>query len=386
MKVGVIGAGTMGAGIAQVAAQNNQDTIVFDVKKEVLTNAEERLRQTMQKLVTKGKFTEEASNKLQGRIKWTTELTDLKDANLVIEAIVENLEVKQKVFKDLENIVDSTCVLASNTSSLSLTSIASACEHTNRVIGVHFFNPAPIMKLVEIVPALQTDRAIVEQTQELINSWGKITVVAKDTPGFIVNKVARPFYSEAIKMYEEGLAAPEIIDWALTNDDMGFRMGPFTLTDLIGHDVNYKVTETVWKSFYYDPRYKPSFTQKRLVEANWLGKKTTKGFYSYPKPIIDFTPTNEMFPVLEEIKDRILYMLINEAADTLYLNIANRDDIDKAMKYGVNYPKGLLGWADEKGIQNCVDYLDNLHKRFGDDRYRCCPLLREMAVTSKTFY
>ncbi len=386
MKVGIIGAGTMGAGIAQVAAQNEHITFVYDLKTEVLNSAQERLKATMVKLVAKGKFTEESSVALQQRIHWTDKLEDLKDCNIVIEAIVENLDVKQSVFKSLEDIVSDTCILASNTSSLSLTSIASACKNSTRVLGVHFFNPAPIMKLVEIIPALQTNEAIVKQTKELIDAWGKVTVIAKDTPGFIVNKVARPFYSEAIKMFEEGIGSPELIDWTLTNDNPGFRMGPFTLTDLIGHDVNYKVTETVWKSFYYDPRYKPSFSQKRLVEANWLGRKTQRGFFTYPKAQVDFTPTAEMNDILREIKDRVVYMLINEAADTLFLNIASRDDIDKAMKYGVNYPKGLLEWADEKGIQNCVDYLDGLHKRFGDDRYRCSPLLREMAAANKKFY
>jgi 3-hydroxybutyryl-CoA dehydrogenase len=386
MNIGVIGAGTMGAGIAQVAAQNGHNTWVYDLNTDVLAHAKERLATTMEKLVSKGKFTDKESDKLQANINWTSNLDELKDADIVIEAIVEKLEIKQSVFKNLEDIVKDSCILASNTSSLSLTSIASVCKDSSRVIGVHFFNPAPIMKLVEIVPALQTDEKVVTQTKELIDSWKKITVVAKDTPGFIVNKVARPFYSEAIKMYEEGLATPELIDWVLTKDNPGFRMGPFTLTDLIGHDVNYKVTETVWKSFYYDPRYKPSFSQKRLVEANWLGKKTGKGFYEYPKTVQDITTTPEQEPVIEEIKNRIVFMLINEAADTLFLNIANRDDIDKAMKFGVNYPKGLLQWADEIGIEKCVEYLDSLYKKFGDDRYRCCPILRRMADNKETFY
>ena len=385
MNIGVIGAGTMGAGIAQVAAQHGHTTVVYDINTDGLEKAKSKLSDTLDKLTAKGKFTEDEAKETFGRIRWVSELSELKESGLIIEAIVEKLDVKKSLFKDLERITKADCILASNTSSLSLTSIASACEKPERVIGVHFFNPAPIMKLVEIIPALQTEEATVDYCRELIDGWGKITVVAKDTPGFIVNKVARPFYSEAIKMLEEGVADAPTIDTVITQLG-GFRMGPFTLTDLIGHDVNYKVTETVWSSFYYDPKYKPAFAQKRLVEANWLGRKSGKGFYNYPFSEEDLDLTNVDIGIKEEILNRVLYMLINEAADTLFLGIASKEDIDKAMLYGVNYPKGLLAWADELGIENCVNYLHGLQKRFGDDRYRCCPLLSTMADNKQTFY
>ena len=240
------------------------------------------------------------------------------------------------------------------------------------------------MKLVEIIPAIQTDDAIVQQAKSIIDDWGKLTVFAKDTPGFIVNKVARPFYSEALRIYEEGIADFATIDWAITELG-GFRMGPFTLMDFIGNDVNYVVTETVFASFYYDPRYKPAFTQKRLSEAGYHGRKAGRGYYDYSEDAVKPEP-NKDTQLGQYIVDRIITMLINEAADTLHLNIANREDIDTAMTKGVNYPKGLLRWADELGIDTCVNRIDALYEEYHEDRYRCSPILRRMAKTGDTFF
>jgi 3-hydroxybutyryl-CoA dehydrogenase len=208
--------------------------------------------------------------------------------------------------------------------------------------------------------------------------------LAKDTPGFIVNRVARPFYSEAIKLYEEGVANIPTIDWALKTIG-GFRMGPFELTDLIGHDVNYVVTETVWSQFFYDPRFKPSITQKRLLEAGLYGRKSKRGFYDYSEGANNPAATEDE-TLGNFIVDRILAMLINEAADAVFLNIASIKDIDLAMTKGVNYPKGLLAWADEIGISTIVKRLNTLYEEYGDDRYRACPLLKRMAKTGSTFY
>jgi len=306
------------------------------------------------------------------------------EMELVIEAIVEDLSVKKAVFKQLEGIVSADCLLATNTSSLSVAAIAAACERPARVLGIHFFNPAPLMQLVEVVPAIQTSPDIAKQAKLLIEGWGKLVVLAKDTPGFIVNRVARPYYGEALRILEEGIADVATIDWAMTTLG-GFRMGPFTLMDFIGNDVNYTVTETVFQSFFYDPRYKPSFTQKRLSEAGWLGRKTGRGYYDYSEGATN--PIAEQDEALGKvIFARILVMLINEAADALYLRIASRDDIDLAMTKGVNYPKGLLHWADEIGIENCVHMLDALHGEYLEDRYRCSPLLRQMAKANYTFY
>lgn len=216
-----------------------------------------------------------------------------------------------------------------------------------------------------------------------MEQWGKIPVIAKDTPGFIVNRVARPFYGEAIRMYEEGIADIATIDWAMTEIG-GFRMGPFALMDYIGHDVNYVVTETVFQSFFYDPRYKPSFSQKRLLEAGWLGRKSGKGFYDYIEGAVQPVPAKD--EVLgKEIFERILAMLINEAADALLLGVASAADLETAMTRGVNYPKGLLSWCDEWGVNNCLEKLDSLYDLYREDRYRASAMLRRHAAADKKF-
>ena len=389
MNVGIIGCGTMGSGIAQVAATANCKVKVYDTNQDQLIKSQEKLEKILNRLIEKGRINEGIKNSIQHNITYSTTLKDLSDSDLVIEAIIENLDIKKTVFSELESYISENCILASNTSSLSITSIAAACHKPERFIGIHFFNPAPLMKLVEIVPAVQTSQNTINKAQSTIDEWKKLTVLAKDTPGFIVNKVARPFYSEALRIFEEDIVGKSrevsfaTIDWALTEIG-GFRMGPFTLMDFIGNDVNYTVTETVFKSFYYDPRYKPAFTQKRLSEAGYLGRKSGRGFYNYnsddkPEPFKDED-------LGKEIVDRVVVMLINEAADTLHMNIATMEDIDTAMTKGVNYPKGLFKWADEIGIDNCVAKLDNLYDYYHEDRYRCSPVLRKMSADQNTFY
>ena len=382
--IGVIGSGAMGSGIAQVAASASHKVIVYDNNKDSLTKSETNLKTSLQKLVEKGKITADKQTSILENISFASSLNDLANCNLVIEAIVENLQVKKSVFSELEKLVNETCILASNTSSLSITSIAASCAKPERVIGIHFFNPATLMPLVEIIPGIATDDAITASCKDLITTWGKITVIAKDTPGFIVNRVARPFYSEALRIYEEGIADMATIDWAM-KDIAGFKMGPFELMDMIGHDVNYVVTETVWTQFYFDPKFKPALSQKRLLEAGFLGKKTGKGFYNY-SPESKLPEPKKDVEIGKAIVKRILFMLINEAADTLYLKVASREDIDLAMTKGVNYPKGLLKWADEIGLEFVQKTLNQLYSDYEEDRYRSCVLLKSMVKQGKTFY
>ena len=377
MIIGIIGSGAMGSGIAQVAAQAGHNVLVYDTQDSALVSAKYKLDNVLARLVEKGKFTSQEAAEIANRIRWEDNLRSFEECGLVIEAIVERLDAKKSVFHTLETIVEPYAMLASNTSSLSIAAISAGMKNPERLLGIHFFNPAPLMPLVEIIPSLQTDEEVTRRAEKLIKRWGKITVLAKDTPGFIVNRVARPFYSEAIKMYEEGIADMATIDWAMKSIG-GFRMGPFELMDLIGHDVNYVVTETVWTQFFYDPRFKPSITQKRLTEAGLYGRKTGRGFYNYAESAIKQEP-NKDEKLGNEIVNRILAMLINEAADAVFLNIGSPKDIDLAMTKGVNYPKGLLQWANEIGMDVVLKRLTELQEFYGDDRYRPCPLLKRMA-------
>jgi len=379
----------MGSGIAQVAAQAGHQVILADTNPHATAKARSSIADVLLKLVEKGKISVAARDTALERIQFIElplgeTITAYGGCGIVIEAIIEELAAKQALFAKLSAAVASDAVLATNTSSLSVASIAAACSRPERVIGIHFFNPAPVLPLVEIVPWLGTDSGVVARALQLVESWSKTPVVASDTPGFIVNRIARPFYGEAIRMLEEGVADVSTIDWAM-RELGGFRMGPFELMDFIGNDVNYAVTRSVFEGFFYDPRYRPSLTQRRLVEAGFLGRKSGRGYYDYrpgataPKPSRD----RDLGAL---ILDRIVTMLINEAIDAAWLGVASPRDIDLAMTKGMNYPKGPLTWSNELGLGAVLRSMTELQHQFGEDRYRPSPLLRRMVAEHRRFF
>ena len=289
--VAVVGAGTMGGGIAQVAAVAGHSVAVYDAVEGAAERAVAAIRDRVAQLVARGRLDCDPAGL---RLAVATELGELAPARCVIEAVAEDLAVKQALFADLEKVVTPDCVLATNTSSLSPTAIAAGLSHPERLVGLHFFNPAPVMRLVEVVSGLATDPGVAAAITTLAESWGKQVVQAAATPGFIVNRVARPFYAEALRLAEEQAAGPATIDAVLTQAG-GFRMGPFALMDLVGQDVNEAVTRSVWAAFGYDPRFAPSLLQRALVEAGWLGRKSGRGWYRYggdaPPPAPDAAPS-----------------------------------------------------------------------------------------------
>lgn len=380
MKVAVLGAGAMGTGIGQIAVQNGCHVVYYDSFPGATDRSKASIEKIFNRLAEKGKITSEQKEEMLGRMTWSADIDAVSGADLVVEAVIEDLDVKKDLFAKVEPLLRSDAWLCTNTSSLSIAALSSGLTHPERFGGLHFFNPAPLMPLVEVVPGVKTGDDFTETMEALMLEWGKVPVVAKDTPGFIVNKVARPFYSEAIKLYEEGVASVAEIDAAVKS--IGFRMGPFELTDLIGHDVNYTVTETVWSQFFYDPRFRPSITQKRLKEAGLYGRKTGRGFYNYASGMdaaVVAQEEVEIDPMLsEKIVERILCLIINEALDAVWQGIASPENVDLAMTKGVNYPKGPIQWGREMGWDQVLGTLKRCHKHYGDDRYRPCPLLRHL--------
>lgn len=375
--IGIAGAGLMGRGIAQIAAMAGWKVRIFEIDEKMLDDAKEHHIEIMNMLASKGKIKNKEVSSILSSIYYGNELSIFMDCSLIIEAIVENPSIKKRFYQDVKEVLDKETIVASNTSSLSITDLASAYEYPANFIGLHFFNPAPLMPLVEIIEAAQTSKKVIENIEKVVSEWGKIAVKAKDTPGFIVNKVARPYYSEALFILEERLATFVEIDEAM--EAKGFRMGPFKLMDYIGNDVNYAVTESVWKGYYYEPRYQPSLSQLNLIRSGKLGRKSGEGYYKWSgnEPIIK-KPKGEDTDK-EWIFNRIIAMVVNEAADTIQKGICTENDLELAMKHGVNYPKGPLAWGKELGYDFIIKTLDDLFDHYHNPRYRVSSYLRKLA-------
>jgi 3-hydroxybutyryl-CoA dehydrogenase len=389
IAVGVVGAGAMGTGIAHVAAAAGHHVLLGDASPDATTKSKMYIDTALDRDVDKNRISRNDADALRKRIEFLKDslgddLSAFSSCGLVIEAIVEDTEVKQALFSRLEDFVPAETVLATNTSSLSIASIASACREPGRVIGLHFFNPAPIMPLVEVVPWMGTAPLLASSAYAAMTRWNKTPVLASDTPGFIVNRIARPFYGEAIRILEEGIADASTIDWAMK--ELGkFRMGPFELMDFIGNDVNYTVTRSVFEAFFYDPRYRPSITQRRLVESRFLGRKSGRGYYDYRDGAVRPEPSQDAARG-QAIFNRILAMLINEAVDAVLMCVASPQDVDLAMTRGVNYPKGLLAWGEELGLDRVLATLEGLQSEYGEDRYRPSALLKRMVRDKRRFF
>lgn len=460
--VAVIGSGTMGAGIAEVAAMAGQQVLLHDISAEAMDRAVDGLRQRLEGRAARGKLTDAEVSRALARIKPVTDIAALAAADLVIEAAAERLEVKKALFAQLGEICPPRTLLTSNTSSISITAIAADVKHPERIAGLHFFNPAPVMKLVEVVSGMATSPEAVAQLTQCVIAWGKQPVQCQSTPGFIVNRVARPFYAEAWRALEEQVAAPEVIDTALREAGR-FPMGPLALTDLIGQDVNFAVTCSVFNAFWQERRFLPSLVQQELVLAGRLGKKSGHGVYRWPEgaPEVDAYPavpahrlaqrvskegdvvtldgvllletrgetaqaearrrggpvvlmdrsdgslavvaaaaanrleeTEKAIGRLQQQGKRVVLvsdypgllvwrtvaMLVNEALDALQKGVASDQDIDTAMRLGVNYPLGPLQWGERLGWQRVLRLLENLQRHYGEERYRPCSLLRQRAL------
>ncbi|MDQ3863376.1 MAG: 3-hydroxyacyl-CoA dehydrogenase NAD-binding domain-containing protein [Actinomycetota bacterium] len=374
VDIAVAGAGTMGAGIAQSAALAGMSVTMLDVHEEALSRGRRSIEKDLERRLEKGRLSEEDLREAFGRVSTTTSVEDCSGASLIIEAVVEDMEVKRKVFADLEAVIGGETVLATNTSSLSVAGIAAATRLPERVVGMHFFNPVPAMRLVEVVAGPSTNDFALRRAEEFSEHLGKTPVRVSDTPGFIVNRVARPFYLEALRIVERG-GDPARVDAAIR--EAGFRMGPLELADLIGHDINLSVSESLFERYYYQPRFRPSYLQRAMVDAGRLGRKSGRGFYDYTneRGVAD----NRGERPSEDVALRVISCIVNEAFLTLSEGVATAEDIDRAMKLGANYPKGPFEWAEEIGAHSIVQRLDALREAHGD-AYLAAPSLRQRAA------
>ena len=380
--VAVVGAGAMGSGIAQVAAQAGHPVHLVDAVEGAAAAARDRLAATLQRLADRGKTTQDHAASATANLHVVDHPADLPACTLVIEAVREDLADKRALFAELAAHQPPDTLLATNTSSLDVSAIAAGLAHPGRVLGLHFFNPPPLMRLVEVVHGEATDKDALVRATELVRAWGKTPVRCTSTPGFIVNRVARPFYGEAQRMVEAGVADPATIDLAL-REHAGFRMGPMELTDLIGQDVNLAVGTSVWEQTGRDPRYEPTGYQRRLVAEGRLGRKSGRGVFRYDasgQPL-DAAPDEALArelatgPVVTNPVARTVAMLVNEALDLVDRGEATAEDVDTAMRLGTNYPQGPVAWGHEVGLDVIARQLRELDAAFPGGRYRLSPAL-----------
>ena len=392
--VGVLGAGTMGAGIAQIAAESGLEVLLHDSVPGATDRARERIGAFLARKMEKGQLTEAERSAAMGRVAASATLDELAAADIVIEAITEDLELKRDAFRRLDAAAEPDTILATNTSSLSVATIASATARPGRAVGMHFFNPVPLMALVEVIPGPVTDPGVTDRVALLARRLGKTPVVAADTPGFIVNRVQRAYYLEAFRILEAGLAEVAAIDAAMRG--IGFRLGPFELADLVGTEVNLAAGIAIFEGFFGDPRYRPAQVQRRVAQAGRLGRKAGGGYYEYAPDgsaavwagLVTRVPGVPGLAAIDavQIEARVLAAIVNEAASAVADGVAAPAAIDTAMRLASNWPEGPLAWGERIGLSSVVRSLDALHASVPDGRYRVTPLLRMLADGGRSFF
>jgi 3-hydroxybutyryl-CoA dehydrogenase len=391
--IGVLGAGTMGAGIAQLAARAGARTLLFDPIPEALERGTTRAREGLKKEAAKGRITPEQADSAAEQLAGVSELEALAPCELVIEAVPERIELKHELYERLSTeIVAEECVLASNTSSLLVTAIAAAARNPERVVGMHFFNPAPIMRLLEVVAGEQSREPALAVAHATGEAMGKTVIRAKDGPGFLVNRCNRPFGLEALRILQERIADIETIDRILRTEG-GFRMGPFELMDLVGVDTGFEISKSFYEQSFGEPRWRPSQITARYVAAGHYGRKSGRGYYDYssdPYRPPDPNPPEggvgaEALPSHGGVLERIVCQVINECAFALGEGVGSAEDIDTGMVLGLNYPRGPLAWADEIGLDRVLAVLDGLWEEYREERYRAAPTLRGLVRTDGAF-